>query len=224
MISICSRALAALIRVPTFGTPKTHSILVKYKYVDQVPGMIRRFTRSTSPKQSKVAWILISEFKKANIGVSEAGRRVIESAYASAPENTLQDSEDLLEHWTKDKQVGLPPSDSIWCIDHNWRCGEIRSMVQDYKTFKIWEAMYARSEVFKRLIDEDEEILKIDEWEDIRRDRIQHQHLWNLLDGMFSDGIFVRQDYNSTVISSPQQIQSVQNLEVASYRLRPAEL
>ncbi|KAF3317542.1 hypothetical protein TWF173_010310 [Orbilia oligospora] len=184
MISIRSRALAALIRVPTFGTPKTHPILVKYKYVDQVPGMIRRFTRSTSPKQSKVAWTLISEFKKANIGVSEA-------------ENTLQDSEDLLEYWTKDKQVGLPPSDSIWCIDHNWRCGGVRSMVQDYKTFKIWEAMYARSEVFKRLIDEDEEILKIDEWEDIRRDRIQHQYLWNLLDGMFSDGIFVRQDVDS---------------------------
>ncbi|KAF3229680.1 hypothetical protein TWF106_000167 [Orbilia oligospora] len=146
MIPIRSHVLAALIRVPTFGIPKTHPALVKYKYVDQVPGMIRRLTQSTSPKQSKVAWTLVSEFRKANIGVTEAGRRVIESAYASAPENTLQDSEDLLEYWKKDKQIGLPLGDSIWCIDHKWRCGEIRSMVQDYKTFKIWEAMYARSE------------------------------------------------------------------------------
>ncbi|KAK6531006.1 hypothetical protein TWF281_007831 [Arthrobotrys megalospora] len=159
--------------------------------------MIRRLTQSTSPKQSKVAWTLISEFRKANIGVTEAGHRVIESAYASAPANTLQDSEDLLEYWKKDKQVGLPPGDSIWCIDHNWRCDEIRSMVQDYKTFKIWEAMYARSEIFKRLIDEAEEILKVEEWAEIRRDRIQHQYLWNLLEDMFSDGIFVRQNVDS---------------------------
>ncbi|KAK6502442.1 hypothetical protein TWF506_003024 [Arthrobotrys conoides] len=162
-----------------------------------------------SVKESHAAvLIIIAEFKKADIRITKKGVHFLKTAYASAL--SPKDTKNSLVLWSGlRRQIlygSIEPPDDLYETRHEgnesrtsaWRSQQTFNTCIDSNVFKIWEALYSRSGLFKEIIDKDE---KENEAIGIYRDRweshLQGYPLWEWLSHMLTTGIIEAADVDN---------------------------
>ncbi|KAK6336189.1 hypothetical protein TWF696_001752 [Orbilia brochopaga] len=162
-------------------------------------GTARKFARtltsdgSPSPSGLSVGSIIISEFKKADIGVTKPGQNMILSAYASLHSSDLGRPElpRILSEMYKECDGPGNPENLMCVLDRSecpWRLQEAFWESMDYKVHKMWEALYPRSELFRRMINEEEDYVRNSQFHDLVD--VRDVTLWHWLESMVIDGVF----------------------------------
>ncbi|KAK6520135.1 hypothetical protein TWF506_000420 [Arthrobotrys conoides] len=111
------------------------------------------------------------------------------------------DSQLLLENLEKQWKVFPGPIDSLQPLFNEdpqksaWRSEDHYELYLDYKVYKIWEALYAESEIFKNIIDQEEASARdYIKYNYPGVDAMQNQDLWKWLQHLFVGGMLARED------------------------------
>ncbi|KAF3174051.1 hypothetical protein TWF751_005191 [Orbilia oligospora] len=172
-----------------------------------------------SVKESHAAiLIIIGEFKKADIRITKKGVHFLQTAYASRL--SLENTKDSFVLWSGLHtqifygSVELP--DNLYRVRHEgtesrtpaWRSQQTFDACIDSNVFKIWEALYSRSDLFKEIIEKNEKkneaTIYTDRWES----RLQDYPLWEWLSHMLAGGIIEAADVDN--LSEPYKLKGCQ--------------
>ncbi|KAK6356026.1 hypothetical protein TWF718_000399 [Orbilia javanica] len=147
--------------------------------------------------------IIIAEFKKANIRITKAGAYFLQNTYGAGVSS-------------KDIKNYLYTNGSGSSV---WRSQQTFYACIDFNVFKIWEALYSRSDLFKEIIDKDEEENeKIGVYRDRWGSRLQDYVLWEWLSHMLTIGIIETADVDN--LPEPYKLKGPQRKSDGVARVR----
>ncbi|KAK6336200.1 hypothetical protein TWF696_001763 [Orbilia brochopaga] len=169
---------------------------------------------SKTPPAAQVGSIIISELEKADIGVTDHGRQAILRSFASItlkelnkPNNEMSLALESLFYAVKDIPPELRPQLVHFRPTLPWRLDEAYDEFQDYKVHKIWEALHHKSELFRRLIEEEEDLVRQYWHRFMDPHQVRDCDLWQLLREMLMCAVFKRADIDN--LPEPFKLESL---------------
>ncbi|KAF3905004.1 hypothetical protein AA313_de0202656 [Arthrobotrys entomopaga] len=140
---------------------------------------------------------IVAEFKKADMRITKAGIEYLKIAYSSGLSfSDLKSPYNLSDGLWEETHYGTaePPDDLCYIMDA-WRSDEIFYACVDFNVFKIREALYSRSALFK-------EVLGQEEAECVRNRysigyRLRDRFLWDWLSFMLKAGVIELEDVDN---------------------------
>ncbi|KAF3917034.1 hypothetical protein ABW21_db0206570 [Orbilia brochopaga] len=197
-ILLLSRRLAWS-RIQTTGT------------VSQSTSHVRHLSHKWSDPHYYELWTtqsIVTELQKANVRCTSSGIKALDAAYEFASTSGLDfywTSSVILRGQLDLIRVGpidVDTPDGINVDDCNvnrpgvrqWRSYKVMDACIDGKVYKLWEALYAHSEIFKEMIDEEEKEL-------YKRYKsaccVPDLDLWRWMRGMVTEGFVERGDIDN---------------------------
>ncbi|EPS45403.1 hypothetical protein H072_574 [Dactylellina haptotyla CBS 200.50] len=143
-----------------------------------------------------VSSIIISELAKANIGCTSEGVKMFEEACSMSHPDILSDPHDL---WRRLRDTWMQSDIDFASLSHfqtspksPWRANQQAfEICRDSKVYKMWEALYLSSPIFRGLIDQEEQYAE----ESLTRLRqLNESMLWWWMRLLVDDGIIKRED------------------------------
>ncbi|KAF3174151.1 hypothetical protein TWF225_009576 [Orbilia oligospora] len=149
----------------------------------------------SSAETPSVAATIVAELQKANVRCTGAGIDTLEEIYAEKTHEEVLGCSQSYELWWTLAANEVSGSDSLSHLDLNiskvrqWRSELALDLWIHHKVYKLWEALYKHSTVFKDMIDEQEK-----DYVDFNRPGIDSQYLWVWMYRIFREGIVERGD------------------------------
>ncbi|KAK6513800.1 hypothetical protein TWF506_008235 [Arthrobotrys conoides] len=217
-ISIPKR-YTTLLTPPPFITSdfRSHDANFLVEYAEIKPGAITKYSQpidvepcivgdsETDYRSIVFSSLLIQEFKKANIGMTEYGTQILQNTCTSFEAHDLYDycgqldfRKCLLDEIFNGPidLPDLPPiTPKLKQLNHrskpdSGRMSYVPCRYEEFKVYLMWEALYYRSTYMRDVIEEAENIAG----NAIRGDRITTSPWWYSLGMMYSLGMVVRED------------------------------
>ncbi|KAF3180725.1 hypothetical protein TWF788_006750 [Orbilia oligospora] len=170
----------------------------------RIPHLQHRHLRQ---KSIPVAANIISEFRKANVRCTPSGEKIFKQTYAKAPANTFSCSWELYSPlWTTTRGEDTP--DSLCYRNLNvssarqWRSRQAYDICISFKVYKVWEALYTNSNIFRQLIDDQEKDCR-----NFSRCCMALQPLWLWLKLVVEEGLVERGDVDQ--LPEPSMLRDV---------------
>ncbi|KAJ6259639.1 hypothetical protein Dda_5277 [Drechslerella dactyloides] len=214
--------------LPTTVIPSIRCIGVRVRHFTQRPSL-----RSPASTPSVPATI-ITEFRKAGVRYTKSGTEALNKMYASTSySRAFKADRAAWFHYDvyQDAQWGEEPiyfdtpgelsSDSANRLGICWRSEDAYYRCLNYKVYKLWEALHARSPLFRPLIDEQEAYLR---WRE--RYRAGSMALWDWMRWLIDQGFLEREDVDNLpepfmlrdiLVPSDQAVEVFAGLQVSNW-------
>ncbi|KAF3924878.1 hypothetical protein ABW21_db0205735 [Orbilia brochopaga] len=159
-----------------------------------------------------VSATIVTNLQKVNVRCTAFGLEALEKSYADTKYSDIFDCdtgwnrrgpstdpyrlyEDLSSVHYFDSPYGISHVDLNAAGTRQWRSQRIFEACLDYKTFRLWEALYGRTELFKKMIDEEEaDMADMNGWQFSGRHCLTSLSLWQWMQIMVQYGLVDRDD------------------------------
>ncbi|KAK6534270.1 hypothetical protein TWF281_005600 [Arthrobotrys megalospora] len=157
--------------------------------------------RSSLAKNSNLSPIpvpslIVTELAKANIRCTNEGVKIFEEAYASMPESILYDPWDFSQCFDDALMASDIDFHGFYHLRESpkspWRSNEQAFVIcMNSKVYKMWEALYSSSTIFRGLIDQEEQYT---ESFPHKAYQVDESSLWNWMSMLIEEGVVNRED------------------------------
>ncbi|KAK6340077.1 hypothetical protein TWF730_001850 [Orbilia blumenaviensis] len=165
---------------------------------------LRHFSRELKPDSQSsagtpsVATTIVTELQKANVRCTKIGIEILEEIYAEYTCSEVLAYDQSYDLWDIMAVAAVGNPNSLSAFDLNtskvrqWRSEDALDLWLDYKTYKLWEALYKNSTIFKDMIDYEEQ-----DFVNFHRPSITSQELWIWMTRIIREGIVDREDVDN---------------------------
>ncbi|KAK6334857.1 hypothetical protein TWF718_010302 [Orbilia javanica] len=142
-----------------------------------------------------VAATIVAELQKANVRCTGTGIETLEETYAERTHKEVLGRSQSYELWWTLVAEAVSGPDRLTHLDLNisevrqWRSELALDLWINHKVYKLWEALYKHSTIFRNMIDEQEK-----DYVDFSRPGIDSQCLWVWMHRVIREGIVERGD------------------------------